>query len=122
MKNILKVSAFALLSFASVSSFAGEAGYFTGIVQCFSADSKVGARVFVQGDEYSSNPSVIVYKQDDRLPAYSFDCKAATTASGWLVCSDSSNRTLVLNKDYSATYVGSHETHDLKCYNDTAIN
>jgi hypothetical protein len=84
-------------------------GFRRRIVQCFSADNKVAARVYLRWGR------AIVYKQDPSLPYYWLDCTAATTSNAWLSCSHHSNRTLIVNKDYTARYIGSHATHELTC-------
>lgn len=116
MKQILGVSfsRIAASTFAAASLFAGVASATQGqLLQCDSADHGVAARVALGTGQYQ--PQVTVYKLGPGLPFYRFACLTAPTGGGWLNCSDASNRTFILNQDYTARYIGSHETHELVC-------
>lgn len=94
-------------------------GQTTRFVQCASADNKVYARVYL--DAYRPYQT-IVWKTDTSLPSYNLNCTQGTAKGTWLVCSEPGNRTLIVNNDYTARYIGTHETHDLTCQTYEAAN
>lgn len=111
MRNL--VSHLTASSLVAALFFSGAAFATQGkILQCHSADQQVAARVSL-GE--TTAPRVILYKLRPGLPSYWLECTPGTTPGAWLNCTDTSNRTFILNQDYTATYVGSHETRDFVC-------
>lgn len=88
------------------------------ILQCVSTDLKASARVSLGSTQPTGvvyPPSATVYKLAPTLPQYTFPCYAPTGADQLLFCTDTSNRTFIVYTNYTAKYIGSHESRAFTC-------